>query len=190
MKGVTILATANNISNLPPEFIRRFNEVFFVDLPGPDERWDIFEIHLRKRGRDPAKFIKHKQALLDASIDYTGAEIEKGIKDSIAEAYHNKRKDVNHKDILEALSDTKPIAKVMKKVIKKIREEARGQYRYASSYAEEKSKTREVTTKSGKKLNLDDSLGDLPELVKTKKEKNKKELEERDSRFSDIAKED
>jgi SpoVK/Ycf46/Vps4 family AAA+-type ATPase len=190
MQGVTLVATANDISKLPPEFIRRFNETFFVDLPGPEEQWEILGIHLRKRGRAVDKFQKHKKAILDACIDYTGAEIEKSIKDAIAEAFCSGRKDVNHKDLLKALSQTKPIAKVMKSQIKKIRESARGQFRYASSWAEEKSHVREVSTKSGKKLNLSEALGDLPELVKTKKEKNKDELDGRESRFSAVAEED
>ena len=56
MKDVTVIATANNIEALPPEFLRRFNEIFFVDLPNEDERWEIFGIHLGKKGRDIARF--------------------------------------------------------------------------------------------------------------------------------------
>jgi len=94
MEGVTIVATANDITMLPPEFIRRFNEVFFVDLPGPDERWEVLEIHLKKRGRDIKNFEKDKEKLLKACDDYTGAEIEKAVKDAIAHAFHAKKKDV------------------------------------------------------------------------------------------------
>jgi len=187
MKGVTIVATSNDISKLPPELIRRFNDTFFVDLPGPDERWDILGIHVRKRGRDIKKFEKHKQDILDASVDYTGAEMEKAVQDAIAEAFCSGRKDIGYKDIIQALKDTKPIAKVMKKQIKKIREDARGQYRYASSWGLEQSEVRKVTTKSGKKLDLNDALDDLPEMVKTKKEKNQSEIDNRDSRFGEIA---
>lgn len=184
MEGVTILATANDITMLPPEFIRRFNEVFFVDLPGPEERWEILGIHLAKRGRDLKKFQKYKQQFLDVSVDYTGAEIEKAVKDAIAAAFYENRKDVNYKDVVEALQDTKPIAKVMKDKIKKIREKADGQYRYASSWAESQSGSRKVTTKGGKKLDVNKALDDLPELVKSKKEKNKEELAAREGRFS------
>ena len=55
---VFVVATANDIAALPPELLRkgRFDEIFFVDLPGEDEREEIFAIHLRKRKRDPAKF--------------------------------------------------------------------------------------------------------------------------------------
>ena len=55
---IFLIATANNIAQLPPELVRkgRFDEVFFVDLPGPAERKAIFNIHLRKRRRDAAGF--------------------------------------------------------------------------------------------------------------------------------------
>ena len=190
LEGCTIIATSNDISALPPEFIRRFNDVFFVDLPGPDERWEIFSIHLGKRGRDISKFNKHKQEILTASDNYTGAEIEKAIKDAIAAAFHAGHKDVNHKDILAALKDTKPISKVMKTKIDKIREKARGHYRYASSWAEQENQGRKMKLKSGKSIDLNEALDDLPEMVKTKKEKNKAEIDDRGDRFSDIAAEE
>src|SRR5256885_12577933 len=55
---VFVVATANDISQLPPELLRkgRFDEIFFVDLPTADERREIFNIHLGKRGRDPQPF--------------------------------------------------------------------------------------------------------------------------------------
>jgi len=188
LKGCTIFATSNDITKLPPELIRRFNEVFFVGLPGPDERWDIFSIHLRKRDRDIKKFEKYKASILSASVDYTGAEIEKAIKDAIAEAFCSERKDVNYKDIIQALKNTKPIIQVMRKQIKAIEEEARGKYRYASSHTEEQHKTRKLTTKQGKKLDVNDALDDLPEIQSNKK-KQKEELNSRDSRFTAVANE-
>ncbi len=186
MNGVTIVATANDITMLPPEFIRRFNEVFFVDLPGPDERWEIFKIHLSKRGRDVENFEKHKKAMLNASIDYTGAEIEKAIKDAIAAAFYEGKKDLSHKHITEALRDTKPISKVMKKKVDKLRETARGQYRYASSWAVEESKKRGVKTSSGKKLDIDEACGNMSEFAKPSKKKAKEESVKADNRFVDL----
>ena len=57
-KPVFVVATANDISQLPPELLRkgRFDEIFFVDLPAVEERKEIFEIHLRRRKRDVSKF--------------------------------------------------------------------------------------------------------------------------------------
>lgn len=186
MDGVTMIATANDITMLPPEFIRRFNEVFFVDLPGPDERWEIFDIHLRKRGRDIKSLEKSKKQLMQASEDYTGAEIEKAIKDAIAAAFYADKKDVTQKEIIEALKDTKPISKVMKKKVDKLRETARGQYRYASTWAVEAAKKREVKSSSGKTLDVGAAVGDMKEFTSTPKSKSKAEKEKSDNRFGEI----
>jgi SpoVK/Ycf46/Vps4 family AAA+-type ATPase len=174
LEGVTIIATANDITMLPPEFIRRFNEVFFVDLPGPDERWEILGIHLAKRNRNINDFTAQKKELLAASEGYTGAEIEKAVKDAIAAAFYNKGVDISHKDLVKALAETKPISKVMAKKIETLRSKAKGTYRFASSWAEEQLKNlpkHSVTTKNGKKLDLDDAIDDLGVFAKTKKEK-------------------
>ena len=124
--------------------------------------------------------------LLTASEDYTGAEIEKSVKDAIAAAFYEGKSDVSHKHILAALKDTKPIAKVMGDKVRKLREKARGQYRYASTWAEDKSKTRVVATSSGKKLDVNEALDDLDKITKTPKEKRKKESKETKGRFEDL----
>jgi SpoVK/Ycf46/Vps4 family AAA+-type ATPase len=186
LEGVTVVATANDITMLPPEFIRRFNEVFFVDLPGPEERWEIFEIHLRKRGRDFKRFEEYKEELLAASDDYTGAEIEKAVKDAVAAAFHDKADDVTHEHITKALEETKPIAKVMQTKINKIREKARGQYRYASQHAEEQSKVRKVKSKQGKELDLNEALDDFDEITQTPKEKGEDVEKGSEERFENI----
>lgn len=188
LKGVTIVATANDITMLPPEFIRRFDEVFFVDLPGPDERWEILAIHFRKRGRDVEKFAAHKAEILKACHNYTGAELEKAVKTAVVGAFQANKPDVGHKDLLAALSDTKPIAQVMKEKIKKVREQARDRYRYASSYAQAEATKNTVETKAGKKLDVDEALDGMPELTSSKKEKKDTSYDgEDDSRFSDMA---
>lgn len=167
MKGVTIVATANDITMLPPEFIRRFNEVFFVDLPGPEERWEIFSIHLSKRKRKPENFDKFKQEILDSSNNYTGAEIEKAVKDAIAAAFYSGSKDLNHKNLINALNDTKPISKVMADKINKIRSKAKGQYRFASTWSEQQLNGHKVLSEKGKSLDVDKACGDLDEFVAT-----------------------
>lgn len=185
MKGVTMIATANDITMLPPEFIRRFNEVFFVDLPGPEERWEIFAIHLKKRGRNISLLAKDKGPILDSCKDYTGAEIEKAIKDAIAHAFYDNKGDIQAKHVIAALKETKPIAKIMKDKINKIREKAKGQYRFASSWAEKENKSAAaVKTASGKKLDIDSAVSDFKEIKSTNKkteEFNEKKIE----RFSD-----
>lgn len=174
MQGVTIVATANDISMLPPEFIRRFNEVFFVDLPGPDERWEIFSIHLSKRKRKPENFEKFKQKLLDASNNYTGAEIEKAVKDAIAAAFYAGKKDLNHTDLITALKDTKPISKVMSDKIKKIRDKAKGQYRFASTWSEQQMNGYKVLSEKGKSLDVEKACDDLDEFITNNNKPNTK----------------
>ena len=87
---VFLVATATNIEALPPELLRkgRFDEIFFVDLPGTEAREAIFAIHLRKRDRDPAKF---DLAKLSAESDgFSGAEIEQAILSALHEAFSQK----------------------------------------------------------------------------------------------------
>jgi len=187
LKGVTLVATANDISALPPEFIRRFNEVFFVDLPGPDERWEIFAIHLHKRGRDIKNFEKSKEELLKLTDGFTGAEIEKAVKDAIAGAFHAGKKDVDFEDLETAVSETKPICKVMGTKVQKLRDKARGQFRYASSWAEVTAGQRDVKTKSGKKLNVNDALDNMDEIAGTPKQRHKKAKDQLGDRMADVA---
>jgi SpoVK/Ycf46/Vps4 family AAA+-type ATPase len=158
LEGVTIIATANDITMLPPEFIRRFNEVFFVDLPTDEERWDILGIHLNKRGRKLASFLSNKEQFLEASKEFTGAEIEKAVKDAIAASYYDNKKELQFSHILDALQDTKPIAKLMFDKIEQIRKTAIGQYRFSSSLAEKSMGKTSTKKKKVTKTSTDDLL--------------------------------
>ena len=84
---VFVVATANDISQLPPELLRkgRLDEIFFVDLPDKEERAEIFGIHLNKRGRDASAF--DLEALAEASRDFSGAEIEEAINSALYDAF-------------------------------------------------------------------------------------------------------
>src|ERR1051326_9216026 len=97
--SVFVVATANRIEDLPPELLRkgRFDEIFFVDLPGEAERREIFEIHIRKRKRDPEKF--DLNTLAAASVGYSGAEIEQAIVSALYDAFDQGR-DITTDDIL------------------------------------------------------------------------------------------
>src|SRR5260370_17229950 len=77
--GVFLAATSNHITVLPPEMMRkgRFDEIFFVDLPGESVREALFTLHLKKRGRDVSGFDVAK--LAGASEGFSGAEIEQAI---------------------------------------------------------------------------------------------------------------
>ena len=193
MEGVTIVATANDITMLPPEFIRRFNEVFFVDLPGPDERWDIFKIHLQKRNRDINYFEEHKSVLVAATSGYTGAEIEKAVKDGIAASFYEGRDNLTAKNLLTAIAETKPISKVMADKVKKLRDKAKGSFRFASSWAMKEAKESSTTKKnkdnsiktSNKQVKIDDTIDDIGTLKKKNKETSPSTASV-DSRFSNI----
>ncbi len=174
MKGVTMIATANDIQMLPPELIRRFNEVFFVDLPGPDERWQILGIHLGKKGRDITKFNGMKADFLKASEGYTGAEIEKVVADAITRAFYAEAKDVNASHVLASLTDTKPLSQVQAEKVIKLQKWALDHARYASSYSQEVNKKNAAQIVK-KALDLDSAVGDIKEM-KTSAEKKRDTL--------------
>jgi ATP-dependent 26S proteasome regulatory subunit len=165
LQGVTILATANDIEALPPEFIRRFSEVFFVDLPGPDERKDIFTIHLGKKRAKVDEF--NMTELVNQSDTFTGAEIEKAVKRAMAFAFKSPNKKLTTAHVEQALQETKPISQIMGEKINKMRTEARGKYRYASSWAREQGLRMKV-----KKEKMDVKDVKLPDM--TTKNKNTK----------------
>ena len=85
-RGLFVAATANRIDLLPAEMIRkgRFDEVFFVDIPGEEERIEIFKIHLARRGEDPAKF--NLPQLIGFTNGWTGAEIEQCVVSALTTA--------------------------------------------------------------------------------------------------------
>ena len=116
--GAIVLATSNNIEQIPPEFIRRFEDVFFVDLPEDQERQDIFSIHLKKRKRNPEDF--DLSALSEATEDYTGAEIEKSVKRAIASKFSltNGKEEITTEDIVNAADTVTPISTLMGDKIK------------------------------------------------------------------------
>ena len=128
---VFVVATANDISQLPPELLRkgRLDEIFFVDLPALEERRDIFRIHLAKRGRDPGQF--DLEALAGASDNFSGAEIEQAIISALYDAFYA-RSELTPPHVLEALRETVPLAKTMDEHINRLRSWAEGRARNAS----------------------------------------------------------
>lgn len=128
---VYVVATANDVSQLPPELMRkgRFDEIFWVDLPTPKERTDIFRIHIDRFGRDPASF--DIKTLVDVTEGFTGSEIEEAVKDGLFEAFDD-RTDLQTPHILRSISTTVPLSKTMANRIKEIREWAKGRTRPAS----------------------------------------------------------
>ncbi len=128
---VFVVATANDISQLPPELLRkgRFDEIFFVDLPSAEERAEVFRIHLSKRGRDPENY--DVAALVETSVDFSGAEIEEAIISALYDAFYG-REELQTAHVLSVLAETVPLARTMDEHIGRLRAWADGRARNAS----------------------------------------------------------
>ncbi|WP_206706307.1 AAA family ATPase [Anoxybacillus flavithermus] len=119
---VFIVATANDISRIPPEFLRkgRFDELFFVDLPNDEERRKIIEIHLKKRNK------WHKDidtiALIKETKEFNGADLESVVKEAIESAFINGKDKITTEDLIQAARDTKPISSTLKDKIDQIKQ--------------------------------------------------------------------
>jgi AAA+ superfamily predicted ATPase len=123
--GVFVIATSNEVLSLPPEFLRkgRFDEIFFVDLPGPVERAEIFRLHLQKRGHDPATF--DVDALARASGGFSGAEIEAAVVGALYRAYAG-RSGLTTQQIRDELDATQPLSRTRAEDVQALRRWAAG----------------------------------------------------------------
>lgn len=117
---VFIVATANDITRLPPELIRkgRVDEIFFIDLPGAAVRRDIFAIHLRRRAFDPEGF--DLDGLAEAAEGFSGAEIEQAIVSACYTA-RERGSGLDGAHLLEELSRTRPLSVVMAEKVAHLR---------------------------------------------------------------------
>ena len=129
---VFVIATANNISQLPPELLRkgRFDEIFFVDLPSKTDRAEIFRIHITKRGRDPESFDLEK--LAEATDGFSGAEIEEAVAATLFDVF-DKGQDLSTEAILSSVEATVPLYRTMKEDIERLRDWATDRARPASA---------------------------------------------------------
>jgi ATP-dependent 26S proteasome regulatory subunit len=130
---VFVVATANDVSQLPPELLRkgRLDEIFYVDLPSDEERAEIFRIHLAKRGRNPEEF--DLVALSQSSRDFSGAEIEAGIISALYDAFYASEA-LSTQYVLASLDQSVPLAKTMAEKVTAQRDWAKGRARSASSF--------------------------------------------------------
>jgi SpoVK/Ycf46/Vps4 family AAA+-type ATPase len=128
---VFVVATTNDITQLPAELLRkgRFDEIFFVDLPSAAERREIFAIHLAKRNRDPDQF--DLDSLAAHSATCSGAELEQAVISALYDAFHA-RTDITTEHLLATLRETVPLAKTMDDPINRLRHWAEGRARNAS----------------------------------------------------------
>lgn len=138
---VFIVATANNIvdpktgeAKLPPELLRkgRFDEIFFVDLPTPEEREKIFKIHLSKNNQDPSHF--SFEEILRLSEGHNGAEIEEAVNEAMFAAYieNPNTPKLENKHLLQAVRSIVPLSTTMNEDINALKKWASTRARFAS----------------------------------------------------------
>lgn len=118
---VFIVATANDISKMPPEFLRkgRFDELFFVDLPNGEERMKIIDIHLKKRNKWNRMI--DTIALIKETDGFNGADLEAVVKDTIETAFIDGREFITTDDLIKTVKDTKSISNTLKDKITEIK---------------------------------------------------------------------
>ena len=119
-----VVATANNITKLPPELLRkgRFDEIFYVGLPNDNEREKIFHIHIKKRRPKDISDINMAQ-LVKHTKGFSGADIEGVVKDAIESAFSERKNGINTEDILNAVRNTHSLSEIMKDAIEDMRKE-------------------------------------------------------------------
>jgi len=121
---VFVVATANQVEALPLEFTRkgRFDEVFFVDLPNPQEREEIFRVHLAARRPILTPYEHGMPFLVEASEGYTGAEIEASIDEAMYNAFSDDEREFTVEDILAALRTIKPLSAARPEEVERLRQ--------------------------------------------------------------------
>jgi len=126
-----VVATANDVTALPPELLRRgrFDDLFFVDLPTENERAEILAIHLRRRGRDPLQFNLTELAAQASRL--SGAELEQVVTAALYGAFAESR-ELSETDLENAIQDTVPLYDTYEERIKELRDWAKGRARAAS----------------------------------------------------------
>jgi len=117
---VFVVATANDISALPPELLRkgRFDEIFYVGFPSLQERADIFRLHLERRGKHTGRI--DVQALAKKAPGFSGADIEAVVKEAIELAFVARKASLEMPDIEAVLQNTTGLGEIMKDKIGKL----------------------------------------------------------------------
>ena len=167
---VFIMATANDVSALPPELLRkgRFDEIFFCSLPEEAEREQIFKIHLEKRlqGIDDIDL----SSLSKETVGYSGAEIEQIVKTSMLNAFNDSRPGVEQKHLIKAVHNTIPLSKTcqeeLRELVKWVDWDESKQEGVKAIYASSALKTKLLKEKS---TNNPKSTSDVIDLRKDKK---------------------
>lgn len=133
--AVFVVATANDISKLPPELMRkgRFDEIFYVGLPNREERKKIFEIHIGKRRKQDLGGISVDK-LADSTDGYSGADIEGVVRESIEKAYAEGRGKLCMEDITEVIQNTHSLKELLGDSLKNMKDVyEKGNFKNASA---------------------------------------------------------
>lgn len=133
--SVFVVATANDVTALPPELLRkgRFDELFFVDLPNAQERAQIINAAVRSHGRAGLAGSDDSLPLLDATDGFSGAEIAALVPEALYTAFDDGARDIEVRDLLAAARGTVPLSKTAAQRIAALREWAKGRARHASA---------------------------------------------------------
>ena len=119
-----VVATANDITKLPPELMRkgRFDEIFYVGLPNPDERKKIFEIHIKKRRRNDLASIDIS-SLVAKTEGYSGADVEGVVIDAVENAFVDGSNALTTEHIKKAIENTHSLSEIMKESLTNLSKE-------------------------------------------------------------------
>jgi hypothetical protein len=130
--SVFVVATANDVTALPPELLRkgRFDELFFVDLPSATERASILGAALKANGRDVRAI--DLVAVAEHTTDFTGAELAALVPDALFAAFADDERAIGTNDLITAANATVPLARTASEKIDALRAWAKGRARPAS----------------------------------------------------------
>lgn len=149
---VFIVATSNDVRSLPPELLRkgRFDEIFWVDLPTPEERADVLKAAVTAHGRKPEEV--DLKAVADVCVDFTGAECAALVPEALFDAFADGERPIKTDDLLAAAKTVTPLAKTAGERLEQLRAWANGRARSASA------KPRQASTGPGRILDVSDQV--------------------------------
>lgn len=141
---IFVIATCNSIESLPPEMtrMRRWDQIFFVDLPTEQERLEIIKIVIGKYKRDVSKF--ECDTIASFSDGFSGSELEQAFIEGMTVAFSDASREVTTNDFLKAIGSITPISKTREEEIASLREWANGRAKWAGE-REDKIKSRKVS---------------------------------------------
>lgn len=113
---VFVVATANDISNIPLELLRkgRFDEVFFTNFPNKTEREEIFKLHILNRKKDKNLINRLNIEKFSYETDgFNGADIENVVKETIEQSFINGKKELSDEEFLKVIKETTSLSKML-----------------------------------------------------------------------------